>query len=161
VVDNRKQHVLFVCASNVFRSKLAEQAMRDSSGDRLIVRSAGILRRPAGARAENLQEPEAARILRAHGVKLPIGPCHRAEWRDLEWADHVLVMESWMKKILAERYPKFGSKVELLRGFARMRGNLNIADDDPEAGEVTEKRVMTACRQVYAAVSRIKQLNLL
>ncbi|HKM50709.1 MAG TPA: hypothetical protein VJZ75_05995 [Candidatus Bathyarchaeia archaeon] len=66
-----------------------------------------------------------------------------------------------MKKILTERYPKFESKVELLRRFAHMRGNLNIADDDAEAGAVTEKRVMTACIQVYAAVNRIKQLNLL
>ena len=81
--------------------------------------------------------------------------------RIIAWADHVLVMESWMKKILAERYPEFASKVELLRGFARMRGNLNIADDDPDAGAVTEKRVMTACRQVYAAVNRAKRLNLL
>jgi hypothetical protein len=66
-----------------------------------------------------------------------------------------------MKKILAERYPEFDSKVELLRGFARMRGNLNVAYDDSEAGIVTEKRVMTACRQVYASVNRTKQLNLL
>jgi protein-tyrosine-phosphatase len=58
-VDKRKQHVLFVCASNVFRSKSAEQAMRDSFGDRVIVWSAGILRAPTDARAENLQEPEA------------------------------------------------------------------------------------------------------
>jgi protein-tyrosine-phosphatase len=161
VVDKRKQHVLFICAANVFRSKLAEQAMRDSYGGRVIVRSAGILRPPAGARAENLEDPETAPILRAHGVKPPTGLCRRVERADLEWADHVLVMESWMKKILAERYPKFGSNVELLRRFAHMRGNLNIADDDADAGVVTEKRVMTACRQVYAAVNRIKQLNLL
>jgi hypothetical protein len=83
------------------------------------------------------------------------------ERKDLEWADHVLVMESWMKRILAERYRKFDSKVELLRRFAHIRGNLNIAEDGPETGVVTEKRIMTACRQVYAAVNRIKQLNLL
>jgi hypothetical protein len=70
-------------------------------------------------------------------------------------------MESWMKKILAERYPEYTSRVELLRRFAHMRGNLNIPDDDADAGVVTEKRVMTACRQVYAAVDRIKRLNLL
>jgi len=160
-VDMRKQHVLFVCAANVFRSKLAEQAMRDSYGDRLMVRSAGILRPPPGARAEDLEEPETPAILRAHGFKPPTGLCRRVDRVDMEWADHVLVMESWMKKILAERYPKFNSKIELLRGFAHMRGNLNIADDDPDAGVVTEKRVMTACTQVYAAVNRIKQLNLL
>ena len=161
MVNQRKQHVLFVCAANVFRSKLAEQAMRDSYDGRVIVRSAGILCPPAGARAESLEDPEAASILRAHGIKPPTGLCRRAERADLEWADHVLVMESWMKKILAERYPKFNSKIELLRKFAHMRGNLNIADDDADAGVVTEKRVMTACRQVYAAVNRIKQLNLL
>ncbi|MGP8068570.1 MAG: hypothetical protein ACLP5V_01635 [Candidatus Bathyarchaeia archaeon] len=157
----RKPHVLFICTANVFRSKLAEQAMRDSYRGRVIVRSAGILRPPAGARAEDLEEPETPKILRAHGVKPPTGLCRRVERADLEWADHVLVMESWMKKILAERYPKFDSKVELLRRFAHMRGNLNIADDDPDAGVVTEKRVMTACTEVYAAVNRIKQLNLL
>jgi protein-tyrosine-phosphatase len=161
VVDKRKQHVLFICAANVFRSKLAEQALRDSYGDSVIVRSAGILRPPAAARAENMEDPETAPILRAHGVKPPTGLCRRVEWEDLEWADHVLVMESWMKKILAERYPEFGGKVELLRGFARMRGNLNIADDDLDAGAVTEKRIMTACRQVYAAVNRIERLDLL
>jgi protein-tyrosine-phosphatase len=160
-VNRQKKHVLFICAANVFRSKLAEQALRDSYGGRVIVRSAGILRPPAGGRAENLEDPETASILRAHGVKPPTGLCRRVEWADLEWADHVLVMESWMKKILAERYPKFTSNVELLRSFARMRGNLNIADDDPDAGVVTEKRVMTPCRQVYAAVNRIKRLNLL
>ncbi len=160
-MGKRKQHVLFVCAANVFRSKLAEQAMHDSFADRVIVRSAGILRPPPGVRAENLEDPETAPILRAHEVKPPTGPCRRVERSDLEWADNVLVMESWMKKILAERYPKFGSNVELLRRFARMRGNLNIADDDPDAGVFTEKRVMTACRQVYAAVNRIKQLNLI
>ena len=74
----------------------------------------------------------------------------------------MLVMESWMKKILAERYPEFTSRVELLRRFAHMRGNLNIPDDDAEAGVIClEKRVMTACRQAYAAVNRIKRLNLL
>jgi protein-tyrosine-phosphatase len=160
-VDKRKQHVLFICAANVFRSKLAERAMREAYGNRVIVRSAGILRPPAGARAENVEDPETAQILRAHGVKPPTGLCHRVERADLEWADHVLVMESWMKKILAEKYPKFDSNIELLRRFAHMRGNLNIADDDAEAGVVTEKRVMTACTQVYAAVNRIKQLNLL
>jgi len=108
-----------------------------------------------------LEEPETPKILRAHGVKPPAGLCRRVERVDLEWADHVLVMESWMKKILAERYQKFDSKVELLRRFAHMGGNLNIADDDPDAGVVTEKRVMTACTEVYAAVNRIKQLNLL
>jgi len=161
VVGKRKQHVIFVCAANVFRSKLAEEAMRDVYGDHVVVRSAGILRPPAGARAENLEDPETAPILRAHGIKPPTGLCRRVERADLEWADHVFVMESWMKKILAERYPKFDSKVELLRRFAQMRGNLNIADDDADAGVFTEKRVMTACRQVYAAVNRIKQLNLL
>jgi len=160
-MDTRKPHVLFVCAANVFRSKLAEQALRDSYGDRVIVRSAGILRPPPGARAEKLEDPETAPILRAHGVKPPTGLCHRVEWADLKRADHVLVMESWMKKILAERYPKFDSKVELLRKFAHMRGNLNIADDDADAGVFTEKRVMTACTEVYAAVNRIKRLNLL
>ena len=160
-MNKRKRHVLFVCAANVFRSKLAEQALRDSYGDRVIVRSAGILRPPAGGRAENLEDPETASILRAHGVKPPTGLCRRVKWADLEWADHVLVMESWMKKILAERYPEFTSNVELLRRFAHMRGNLNIADDDADAGLVTEKRVMTPCRQVYAAVNRIKRLNLL
>jgi len=157
----RKTHVLFVCAGNVFRSKLAEQALRDSYGGNVIVRSGGILRPSAGARAENLVSPEIARILRAHGVKPPTGLCRRVERKDLEWADHVLVMESWMKRILAERYRKFDSKVELLRRFAHIRGNLNIAEDGPETGVVTEKRIMTACRQVYAAVNRIKQLNLL
>jgi hypothetical protein len=83
------------------------------------------------------------------------------ERENLEWADHVLVMESWMKRILAERYPKFDSKVELLRRFTHMQGSLNIAEDGPETGAVTEKRIMTACRQVYAAVNRIKQLSLL
>jgi len=160
-VDMRKRHVLFICTANVFRSKMAEQAMRDSYRDRVMVQSAGILRPPPGARAEILEDPETAPILRAHGVKPPTGPCRRVERADMEWADHVLVMESWMKKILAERYPKFNSKVELLRRFAHMRGNLNIADDDPDAGVVTEKRIMTACTQVYAAVNRIKQLNLL
>jgi hypothetical protein len=110
-------------------------------------------------KAENLREPEAVRILCAPS-QTSNGLCRTAEWRDLEWADHVLVMESWMKKILAERYSKFCSKVELLRGFARMRGNLNIADDDHDAGIVTEKRVMTACKQVYAAANRIRRLSL-
>lgn len=135
--------------------------MRDSMGDRVSVRSAGILRPPSGGRAENQEDPVATSVMLAHGIKPPTGLCRRVEWRDLEWADHVLVMESWMKKILAERYPKFRSKVELLRGFAQMQGNLNIADDDADSGVVTEKRVMTACKEVYAAVKRIKQLSLL
>ena len=160
-MNKRKRHVLFVCAANVFRSKLAEQALRDSYDDRVLVRSAGILRPPAGGRAEDLEDPKTAAILRAHGVEPPTGLCRRVQWADLEWADHVLVMESWMKKILAERYPKFTSSVELLRRFAQMRGNLNIADDDADSGVVTEKRVMTPCKQVCAAVNRIKRLNLL
>ncbi|HKM50708.1 MAG TPA: hypothetical protein VJZ75_05990 [Candidatus Bathyarchaeia archaeon] len=83
-MDKRKQHVLFICAANVFRSKLAEQAMRRSYGDRVIVRSAGILRPPAGARAENLEDHETALILRSHGVKPPTGLCHRVTRADLE-----------------------------------------------------------------------------
>ncbi len=91
-MDKRKQHVLFICAANVFRSKLAERAMREAYGHRVIVRSAGILRPPAGGRAENLEDPETALILRAHGVKPPTGLCQRVERADLEWENYVHVM---------------------------------------------------------------------
>ena len=81
MVDKRKQHVLFVCAANVFRSKLAERALRDSYEDQ-HKRLFGQLEycvHPL-ARAENLEDPGTASILRAHGVKPPTGPCRRVEW---------------------------------------------------------------------------------
>jgi taurine--2-oxoglutarate transaminase len=64
---------------------LAEQAMRDSYGDRVIVRSAGILRPPPGARAEHYFAN--GHTYEAHPLALAAGVAGIGEYKRLGLID--------------------------------------------------------------------------
>ena len=117
--------ILFICTGNVCRSLMAELLMARLSQQRglgLEVRSCGVAAEiyfaiPPGARAA-LAEVGITQV--EHVAQLVT--------RDLlEWADLALTMTRTHCEELTDRFPEFGFKLHVLRGYAGL-GETDILD---------------------------------
>jgi len=146
--------VLFVCAGNAFRSQLAEYVFDRTFEGGYVSFSAGLLPEYAGMHVHEALDPRALQILNRHHVNLPNAICRQVTRDDIAAADIVLVMESWMKLKLENKYPSFSDRIFLLRSFAGYKNRLELHDVN---GPVTERRVMHPYKQIQQAILRIKR----
>lgn len=115
-------NILFVCSGNVSRSFLAEKLLESEIKAREIhnisVSSAGLFAYPG-----NPPDPRVVEHLLQKGISAQGHVARQVSKEDVEWADHILVMEREHVRILREMWPDIQGKVELLGKFAT--GGLN------------------------------------
>jgi protein-tyrosine phosphatase len=120
------QRVLFVCQGNICRSAFAEHALRQRSGDALLIESCGLdvrESRPSPGRA----------VQAAHALGIDLS-AHRSRAIDadmVERADLVLAMEVHQLETLRATFPAHAAKFALLRDLAPLPHALFAEIDDP------------------------------
>lgn len=114
--------VLFVCHGNICRSPYAEAAFRELVGERLQVRSAGLL---AGGRRP---PEEALQAARSRGVDLSEHRSRSVDRPTLEITGLVVVMDPVQDRLLRRR---FGRAADLVLGDLDPRGARRRAIRDP------------------------------
>ena len=110
-------NILFVCSGNVSRSFLAHKLLEKEIEARnlynISVSSAGIWAYPG-----NPPDPKIVEHLLQKGIRVKRHEARQIHKEDVDWADHILVMEKNHKETLAEKWPEAKEKVELLGKFA-------------------------------------------
>lgn len=105
--------VLFVCTGNICRSLLAEKLLEQlarKTGKTFEVRSRGV------EAAVHLDVPkEVYAILKERGVPEFSHAAKQLEKDDLAWADLALTMTELHLEDVQRRFPKYASKVHVLR----------------------------------------------
>lgn len=109
-------NILFVCSANICRSFLAEMLTRNEVEERhmvnLSVASAGLFAGPG-------RPPDPQMVTYLSEIGIPISEHHskKVEKEDVDWADHILVMEKNHASIIVESWPEAEEKVELLGSY--------------------------------------------
>jgi protein-tyrosine-phosphatase len=151
-------NILFVCSGNVSRSFLAEKLLENEIRLRELynvsVASAGLFVYPG-----NPPDPKIVEYLLQKGISVEQHESRQITAEDVDWADHILVMERGHVKRLEELWPHIKDKVELLAKFAT--GGLNedeIIDPygkSPYHYRLAEAQITLA---IEALITRIKSL---
>ena len=109
-------NILFVCSANVCRSFLAEMLTRneveEGHMENLSVASAGLFAQPGSP-----PDPQMVEYLSEIGIPVSEHQSKKLEEEDVDWADHILVMEKKHAEIIRESWPEAGDKVELLGSY--------------------------------------------
>ncbi len=110
-------NILFVCSGNVSRSflaqKLLEKEIEAHNLYNISVSSAGIWAYPG-----NPPDPKIVEYLLQKGMRVERHEARQISEEDVDWADHILVMEKDHAEVLMESWPEAKGKVELLSQFA-------------------------------------------
>jgi protein-tyrosine-phosphatase len=106
-------NILFVCSANICRSFLAEMLTRDEiearNMENLSVASAGLFAQPGSP-----PDTEMVKYLQEMGIPVNEHLSRKIEKEDVDWADHILVMEKTHADIIRQTWPEVGEKVEPL-----------------------------------------------
>lgn len=109
-------NILFVCSANICRSFLAEMLTRNEVDEgnvsNLSVASAGLFAQPGSP-----PDPQMVQYLTEIGISVSEHQSKKLEKEDVDWADHILVMEKEHAEIIGESWPEVGEKVELLGSY--------------------------------------------
>ncbi len=109
-------NILFVCSANICRSFLAEMLTRneveEGNMEDLSVASAGLFAQPG-----HPPDPQMVKYLSEMGIPVSEHQSKMIEKEDVDWADHILVMEKEHAEIIRESWPEAGEKVALLGSF--------------------------------------------
>ena len=109
-------NILFVCSANICRSFLAEMLTRDEIEARnlenISVASAGLFAQPGSP-----PDPEMIKYLEEMGISVNEHLSRKIEKEDVDWADHILVMEKMHADLIRETWPEAGEKVEPLGAY--------------------------------------------
>jgi protein-tyrosine-phosphatase len=110
-------NILFVCTGNISRSFLAEKLLENeieaNNLYNISVSSAGLFAYPG-----NPPDPKIVEYLLQKGIS---GEGHEARQitaQDVDWADHILVMEKEHARILKDLWPEAKEKVDFFGKFA-------------------------------------------
>jgi protein-tyrosine phosphatase len=112
--------VLFVCASNICRSPMAEAAFRAKAAEagvlpKLDIASAGIRGDPAGARAD----PRARAAASRRGYRIPARKARQVQRGDFARYDWILAMDdATLRALAALRPPSFAGHLGLYLDLA-------------------------------------------
>lgn len=110
-------NILFVCSGNVSRSFLAQKLLENEIEAHnlynISVSSAGIWAYPG-----NPPDPKIVEYLLQKGMRVERHEARQISEEDVDWADHILVMEKDHAEVLMESWPEAKGKVELLSQFA-------------------------------------------
>jgi protein-tyrosine-phosphatase len=109
-------NILFVCSANICRSFLAEMLTReeiDAYGlENVSVASAGLFAQPGTP-----PDPEMVKYLQEMGISVNEHLSRKIEKEDVDWADHILVMEKMHADLIRQTWPEAGEKVEPLGSY--------------------------------------------
>jgi len=132
-----KQHnIFFVCTANICRSPMAEGLLREMAVKRqlnIAVKSGGTMGLKDKPAAKN-----AIKVMSEISIDISSHKCAGVGREDVEWADHILVMEGRHASKLRKRFPEADLKILILANFGGM-----IEIDDPVGGW---KRRFRRCR---------------
>lgn len=109
-------NILFVCSANICRSFLAQMLTRNEIKERnienLFVTSAGLFAQPGSP-----PDPQMVKYLSEIGIPADEHHSKKIEKEDVDWADHIVVMEKIHADLIRELWPEAGEKVELLGSY--------------------------------------------
>jgi protein-tyrosine-phosphatase len=109
-------NILFVCSANICRSFLAEMLTRDEieahNLGNISVASAGLFAQPGSP-----PDPEMVKYLQDMGIPVSEHLSRKIGKEDVDWADHILVMEKMHADLIRETWPEAGEKVEMLGAY--------------------------------------------
>jgi protein-tyrosine phosphatase len=110
-------NILFVCTGNVSRSLLAHKLLENEIEVHnlydISVSSAGLYAYPGSP-----PDPKIVDYLLQKGIRVERHEARQITEEDVDWADHILVMERDHAKILEKKWPGAKDKVELFGKFA-------------------------------------------
>jgi len=146
-------NILFVCSANICRSFLAEMLTRNEVEEgnvtNLSVASAGLFAQPGSP-----PDPEMVQYLSEIGVSIHEHQSKQLEKEDVDWADHILVMEKAHAKIIGESWPEAGEKVELLGSYL---SHIEMVDDIIDPYKRTSFHYRLAQSQITLALKTFLQ----
>ena len=121
-------NILFVCTGNISRSFLAETLLTREIEQRKLrnisVSSAGLFVHPG-----NRPDPEMVALLSKTGIPVKGHKAKQITEQDMDWADHILVMEEEHALMINRSWPEVAGKVELLGNYISEGHNpVDIAD---------------------------------
>ena len=146
-------NILFVCSANVCRSFLAEMLTKYEVEERhladISVASAGLF-----AASGSPPDPQMVKYLSEIGIPTGEHQSKRVEKEDLDWADHIVVMEKKHADIILESWPEAGEKVERLGSYLT---HTEIVDDIIDPFKRTSFHYRLAQSQISLALKALLQ----
>jgi protein-tyrosine phosphatase len=118
-------NILFVCSGNISRSFLADMLFKHEieshKMDNIYSSSAGLF-----ASQGSPPDPKMVDYLLKKEIPVKRHEARQISRQDVEWADHILVMEKEHERMIEASWPDVKEKVELLGRFA---SGVQVADD--------------------------------
>ena len=146
-------NILFVCSANVCRSFLAEMLTRYEVEERhmedISIASAGLF-----AESGYPPDPQMVNYLSEMGIPISEHQSKKLEKEDVDWADHILVMEKKHAEIIMESWPDVGEKVELLGSYLT---HTEMVDDIIDPYKRTSFHYRLAQSQITLALKALLQ----
>jgi glycine hydroxymethyltransferase len=144
------KNVLFICTGNICRSPMAEGLLRQMSGGRVEVVSAGL-----GAGRGQQPSAHAIRVLKEEGVDISEIRSQPVSAHLLEKADHIFTMTRDHLDMLLLLFPEMAAKARLLRfDEAAKGGRADVTDPIGGTRETYE-----SCKEdIKRAMPRIMEL---
>ena len=121
--------ILFVCTANICRSVMAEALLRhllSGNSKSFDVRSAGV-----HALSNHRPDEFTTQICSDHGLDVGSHRSRQLTEQMLDQSDLVLCLAKNHKQVILSAYPRFKSKVFLLKEFHRQDAVKNPSVDDP------------------------------
>jgi len=144
------KNVLFICTGNICRSPMAEGLLRQMSGGRVEVVSAGL-----GAGRGQQPSAHAIRVLKEEGIDISEIRSQPVSAHLLEKADHIFTMTRDHLDMLLLLFPEMAAKARLLRfDEAAKGGRADVTDPIGGTRETYE-----SCKEdIKRAMPRIMEL---
>jgi len=119
------KRILFVCTGNACRSPMAKVLFEDMVSKDQSLRSAEVEVDSAGTDAVlDAATPEAIKVMSEYGLNLNSHQPKTVHSGLADWADLVLVMESWQKGEVARQIPAAAEKTYMLSEFVGERSDI-------------------------------------
>ena len=144
------KNVLFICTGNICRSPMAEGLLRQMSGGRVEVDSAGL-----GAGRGQQPSAHAIRVLKEEGIDISEIRSQPVSAHLLEKADHIFTMTRDHLDMLLLLFPEMAAKARLLRfDEAAKGGRADVTDPIGGTRETYE-----SCKEdIKRAMPRVMEL---
>jgi glycine hydroxymethyltransferase len=144
------KNVLFICTGNICRSPMAEGLLRQMSGGRVEVVSAGL-----GAGRGQQPSAHAIRVLKEEGIDISEIRSQPVSAHLLEKADHIFTMTRDHLDMLLLLFPEMAAKARLLRfDEAAKGGRADVTDPIGGTRETYE-----SCKEdIKRAMPRVMEL---